>query len=118
MDKVNVGLVGLSWPGQRHAEGVQGSDLGELYAACDLDEVRRQAFAANYAPNRLFADYDQMLADPALQAVIISLPNLLSFPAALKTPHCGKHCLWQKPTAADGEPEGQLRNEADSRGLI
>ena len=84
MDKINVGLVGLGWPGQRHAEGIQGSDLGELYAACDLNEARRAAFAAKYAPKRLFADYDEMLADQSLQAVVISLPNSLHFPATLK----------------------------------
>ena len=118
MDKINVGLVGLGWPGQRHAEGIQGSDLGELYAACDLNEARRAAFAAKYAPKRLFADYDEMLADQSLQAVVISLPNSLHFPATLKALHAGKHVLCEKPPTLNAEQMRQVRNEADSRGLI
>jgi predicted dehydrogenase len=118
MEKVNVGLVGLGWPGQRHAEGVQGSDLGQLYAACDLNATRREAFAGKYAPKRLFADYDEMLADPALQAVVISLPNSLHFPATLKALQAGKHVLCEKPPTLNAEQMRQLRNEADSRGLI
>src|ERR1700749_3438730 len=118
MDKVNVGLVGLGWPGQRHAEGVQGSDLGHLYAACDLNAARREAFGAKYAPKRLFADYDEMLADQSVQAVVISLPNSLHFPATLKALQAGKHVLCEKPPTLNAEQMRQLRNEADSRGLI
>src|ERR1700757_4782261 len=118
MEQVNVGLVGLGWPGQRHAEGVQGSDLGQLYAACDLNAARREAFAAKYAPKRLFADYDEMLADQSLQAVVISLPNSLHFPTTLKALHAGKHVLCEKPPTLNAEQMRQLRNEADSRGLI
>ena len=118
MEKLNVGIVGLGWPGQRHAEGVQGSDLGELYAACDLNEDRRQAFEGKYSPQRLFADYDQMLADPALHAVVISLPNALHFPATLKALSAGKHVLCEKPPTLNAEQMRQLRAEADSRGLV
>ena len=118
MEKVNVGLVGLGWPGQRHAEGVLGSDLGQLYAACDLNAARREAFAAKYSPKRLFADYDELLADPALQAVVISLPNSLHFPTTLKALQAGKHVLCEKPPTLNAEQMRQLRNEADSRGLI
>src|ERR1700745_98745 len=118
MEKVNVGLVGLGWPGQRHAEGVQGSDLGQLYAACDLNAARREAFSAKYAPKRLLADYDEMLADQSLQAVVISLPNSLHFPTTLKALHAGKHVLCEKPHPLNAEQMRQLRNEADSRGLI
>jgi hypothetical protein len=38
MDKYNVGIVGLAWPGKQHAEGIQQNGLGHLYAACDLNK--------------------------------------------------------------------------------
>src|SRR6516164_6829613 len=61
MEKHNVGIVGLGWPGERHAEGVQECGLGHLYAACDLSEERRLKFAAKYSPEKVFGNYDEML---------------------------------------------------------
>src|ERR1700752_2025702 len=59
-----------------------------------------------------------MLADQSLQAVVISLPNSLHFPATLKALQAGKHVLCEKPPTLNAEQMRQLRNEADSRGLI
>jgi predicted dehydrogenase len=44
MDTHKVGIVGLGWPGERHAEGIQRCGLGHLYGACDLNEARRTKF--------------------------------------------------------------------------
>jgi hypothetical protein len=38
MDKYDVGMIELGWPGRRNAEGIQENGLGHLYAACDLNE--------------------------------------------------------------------------------
>ncbi|MBV9274837.1 MAG: Gfo/Idh/MocA family oxidoreductase [Verrucomicrobia bacterium] len=46
---------------------------------------------------RVFADYDQILADPDLEAVVISLPNSLHSPATLNALTAGKHILCEKP---------------------
>jgi predicted dehydrogenase len=118
MDKYDVGIVGLGWPGERHAEGIQGSGLGRLYAACDLNEARRKEFAAKYSPVKLFGEYDEMLADPELDAVVVSLPNALHFPGTLKALQAGKHVLCEKPPTLNAEQMRQLHEEAQKRGLI
>jgi predicted dehydrogenase len=118
MDKYDIGIVGLGWPGERHAEGVQGSGLGRLYAACDLNEERRVRFAAKYSPEKVFGSYDEMLADPELDAVIVSLPNALHYPGTLKALQAGKHVLCEKPPTLNAEQMRQLHAEAEKRGLI
>jgi predicted dehydrogenase len=117
MDRVNIGLVGLGWPGERHAEGVRGSEIGHLYAACDLNEERRNKFNAAYQPEKIFGNYEEMLADPQLEAVVISLPNALHFPATLKALEAGKHVLCEKPPTLNAQQMHQIYNEADRRGL-
>ena len=112
MDKQNVGIVGLGWPGQRHAEGVQGCGLGHLYAACDLNEDRRQRFAAKYSPEKVFGNYDEMLSDSGLEAVVVSLPNSLHYPATLKALEAGKHVLCEKPPTLNAEQMRHLHAEA------
>lgn len=118
MDTYKVGIVGLGWPGERHAEGIQRSGLGRLYAACDLNEERRTIFAAKFSPEKVFGSYDEMLADPALDAVVVSLPNSLHFPGTLKALQAGKHVLCEKPPTLNAEQMRQLHGEAEQRGLI
>ncbi len=97
MSKVNIGIIGLGWPGQRHAEGIAASRGGVLYACSDTDDTRREAFVAAYKPKKTFVDYSKMLADPALDAAIICLPNFLHFPVTLAALGAGKHVFCEKP---------------------
>ena len=117
MGKINIGIVGLGWPGERHAEGVQGSAEGHLYAGCDLNEQRRNKFSAKYHPEKVFASYDDMLADGNVHAVIVSLPNALHFPATLKALQAGKHVLCEKPPTLNAAQMHQLHAESERRGL-
>src|ERR1700730_17179269 len=118
MQELNIGIIGLGWPGERHAEGIQGRGVAELYAACDLDEKRRENFRQNYSPTRTFADYKEMLADPKLDAVVVSLPNSLHYPITLKALEAGKHVLCEKPPTLNAEQMRGLHAEAEKRGLI
>jgi predicted dehydrogenase len=118
MDKVNVGIIGLGWPGERHAEGIHGSGEAILHAACDLDEKRRTNFQQTYAPKRVFADYHEMLADPELHAVVVSLPNSLHYPITLRALEAGKHVLCEKPPTLNAEQMRELHAEAEQRGLV
>lgn len=44
-----------------------------------------------------FSDYHELLRDPAVDAVIVCLPNFLHFPASLAALEAGKHVLCEKP---------------------
>jgi predicted dehydrogenase len=41
---INVGIAGLGWPGERHAEAINASSLGTVCSACDLNAERLNAF--------------------------------------------------------------------------
>ena len=118
MQENTVGIVGLGWPGERHAESIIKSGLGRLYAACDLSEARREKFNKEFAPEKIFDRYDEMLADPELYAVVVSLPNSLHFPASLQALQAGKHVLCEKPPTLNAVQMRQLHEEAQQRGLI
>ena len=49
---INVGIVGLGWPRERHAEAMDASSLGIVYAACDVNTERLKAFANAFGPRR------------------------------------------------------------------
>jgi predicted dehydrogenase len=115
---INVGIVGLGWPGQRHAEAVSASTLGTVYAACDQNAERLKAFADLFDPKRVFTNFDEMLLDSDLDAVVIGLPNALHYPFSLRVLRAGKHVLCEKPPTMNAEQMAGLHEEARNRGLV
>ena len=115
---INVGIVGLGWPGERHAEALNGSTLGNVYAACDVNAERLKAFAEVFGPKQIFTSYEKMLLDPELHAVVIGLPNALHYPFSQKALQAGKHVLCEKPPTMNAEQMRTLHEEARNRGLV
>src|SRR5262249_35762807 len=101
-----------------HAEAISASPLGTVYAACDVNVERLQAFADLFGLKRVFTRFDEMLLDPDLAAVVISLPNSLHYPFSLKALRAGKHVLCEKPPTMNAEQMRMLHEEARNGGLI
>lgn len=115
---INLGIVGLGWPGERHAEAIGASPLGNVYAACDLNSARLTSFAEVFRPEKTFTNFDEMLLDPDLEAVVVGLPNSLHYPVSLKALLAGKHVLCEKPPTMNAQQMQTLHNEAMNRALI
>src|SRR5260221_13302120 len=88
---IRVGIAGLGWPGERHAEAIDGSTLGIGYCACDLNAERLNALAAIFEPKHTFTSFDEMLMDQDVDAIVISLPNSLHYACSLKALEAGEH---------------------------
>lgn len=89
-----------------------------LYGCADLDDERRVDFEANYAPEKSFRDYQDLLREPKLQAAIICLPNYLHFPVSLAALEAGKHVFCEKPPTMNAAEMKVLQEEASRRGLL
>jgi predicted dehydrogenase len=118
MKKLNLGIVGTGWPGQQHALAMRAIRQANLYACADLDETRRTEFEKEYAPEKSYASYEELLQDRRVDAAIICLPNFLHFPASLAALEAGKHVLCEKPPTRNAAEMKLLREEAARRKLI
>ena len=118
MEKLNLGIIGTGWPGQMHAQAIHAVGQVTLYACADLDDERRKAFANDYAPQKSYGDYHELLQDRHVDAAIICLPNFLHFPATLAALEAGKHVLCEKPPTLNAAEMKVLRDEAARRNLI
>lgn len=116
--KLNIGVVGLGWPGHRHAEAVLASDEAVLYACADLGEQRRTEFVRQYSPKKTYIAYDELLADPGVEAVVIGLPNYLHFPATMSALRAGKHVLCEKPPTLTAAEMRKVSALADANHLV
>src|SRR3954452_18018884 len=118
MKKLRLGIIGTGWPGQMHAIAASALETTELYACADLDETRRAEFEKQYAPQKAYREYAQLLEDRDVDAAIICLPNHLHFPATLAALEAGKHVLCEKPPTLTATEMKVLREEAARHGLV
>ena len=108
--QLRIGVLGCGPIAQAaHFESCTKARNATLYAICDVADDLRIRMAATHAPERQFNDYDAMLADPDLEAVIIATSDAFHVPAALKALQAGKHVLCEKPLATGVEEAESLR---------
>ena len=99
-DMLNVGVLGAGPIAQfAHLESCQKATNAQLHAICDVAPDLLARVASFYQPERTFSDYDAMLADDALDAVVIATSDAFHVPAAIKALEAGKHVLCEKPLA-------------------
>ncbi len=65
--------------------------------------------AAFYRPEKTFTDYDAMLADPEVEAVVVATSDAWHVPAAIKALEAGKAVLCEKPIGTAVEEVEELR---------
>lgn len=116
---LRVGVLGCGPIAQAaHFESCTKARNATLYAICDVADDLRERMAATHAPERQFADYDTMLADPDLEAVIIATSDAFHVPAAKRALEAGKHVLCEKPLATSVEEAESLRAVAAASGCV
>lgn len=99
MDRsIKVGLVGLGWWAEQHANSILKSKLLKLYACHTRDPSKGQAFARRYGCT-YHQKYEELLRDPELDALIITTPHTTHLELATKAAEAGKHVLIEKPMA-------------------
>jgi predicted dehydrogenase len=99
-----VALAGLGYWGPNLARNFD--ELAELAWLCDLSEENRNRFAGRFPDARMTADFDDLLADDSVDAVVLATPVVTHFDLARRALEAGKHVLVEKPpalTAAEAE---------------
>jgi predicted dehydrogenase len=95
-DRVRVGFVGGGRIADLHAAGWLAHARGEIVAVCDVNPATRAARADQWSC-RAYAELDDLLADPEVDAVEILTPHHLHAAQAIAALSAGKHVSLQKP---------------------
>jgi len=102
MDKslLNIGLIGVGRIGKVHAEHLAYRiPRARLAAVSDVNLEAAAALGAKLGVGRVEADHRAMLADPALDAVVICSPTDLHAPMIEESAAAGKRIFCEKPVA-------------------
>ena len=73
----------------------------DLVAGVSRDQGRADAFARQFGARFAYTSYDDMLANPAVDAVFIATPNVFHAEQVVMAARAGKHVLCDKPLAID-----------------
>ena len=94
---MKFGLIGAGSIGKLRADAISRAKATSLVAIADLDEARAKAAAPGV---RFHADPARLIADPEVEAVVISTPPQFHEKLAVAAVRAGKHVLVEKPMAA------------------
>ena len=116
-DPVRYGILGAANIARSFSKGVAGSALAVVEAVASRSADKAAAFATELSIPRRHASYEALLADPAIEAVYIPLPNDLHAEWAIKAAQAGKHVLCEKPLAI-GEADARAMFDAARAGRV
>jgi predicted dehydrogenase len=112
-----VGVVGLGYWGPNLLRGLMELPDVEVRYICDLDEERLAALGRRCPSATATDQYEELLADPALDAVVIATPVFTHFKLAAAALEAGKHTFVEKPFAPSTAQAHELMELADERDL-
>jgi predicted dehydrogenase len=100
MKKLKVAIFGIGFMGRVHTEALRRLGNVEVVGVAGRTAGAARKFADALGIERATGNYQDLLADPELNAVHICTPNELHFPMAQAAMQAGKHVLCEKPLAS------------------
>jgi predicted dehydrogenase len=114
---LNIAVVGCGYWGPNLIRNFRGLHDCKLKVICDRDENRLRALKSVYPEVETETDFDKIVADKSIDAVVIATPVRFHYPLAKATLEAGKHTFIEKPMAASSAECEELNRIADEKRL-
>ena len=109
MKKIPIGVIGCGYWGPNLIRNFQRIENAELTWICDKDTSRMEKVAHDFQlKSNITTDYNELLEDPKVKAVVIATPVTTHFELAEKSLKAGKHTLVEKPLTRTVEQSKRL----------
>lgn len=109
MSTVHIGIVGLGGNTRlRHVPGLRACDNVEIVGVCNRRAASTQAAAKEFGIPKTYDDWQQLVADPAIDAVVIGTWPYLHCPITLAALEAGKHVLTEARMARNADEARQM----------
>jgi predicted dehydrogenase len=100
MDKLSWGVIGAGGIADRRTlPGMMMANNASLAAVMEIDQSLAETLGKKYKAPRAYTSAEELLADPAVEAVYIASPVTAHYKQALAAAQMGKHILIEKPVA-------------------
>ena len=115
---IGVGVIGYGYWGPNMVRNFMACPDTRVACVADRDLARLQRVSALYPGIEVTTSVEDMLRNPAVDAVIVATPVDTHFELAMAALQAGKHVLVEKPIASTSEQAQRLIDEAQRRGLV
>jgi predicted dehydrogenase len=112
---VKVAVAGLGHWGKNLVRNFD--ELADLVRLTDASPEVREAFASRYPNATMSQDFDELVSDPDVEAVVVATPVPTHYSLAKQALLAGKHVFVEKPPAMRGEEMEELVAIAEERDL-
>ena len=119
--RIGIGVIGFGWMGQAHSRGCRRAPSyfpargyePDLVVVSDTVAARRDDAVRSFGFRKAVEDWREVVADPEVDVVFITAPNMLHVEMAEAAAAAGKHVFCEKPVG--GTPAQTVRAEQAAR---
>ncbi|HEV8131411.1 MAG TPA: Gfo/Idh/MocA family oxidoreductase [Acidobacteriota bacterium] len=117
--KVRWGVLGVANIAVKKViPAMQQGQWSEIIAIASRDRTKAQQAAQQLGIAKAYGSYDELLADPEIEAIYNPLPNHLHVKWSIQAARSGKHVLCEKPIALSAEEARQLLAAREPSGVL
>ena len=102
----------------RHIPAARTSANSEITAISSRSDAPARQAAEEHGIPKWYGSYDELLADPDLDAVVNPLPNSMHAEWTIKAAEAGKHILCEKPLSVDVAEGRRMIDAADANNVV
>ena len=112
------GLLSTARINERLIPAIRASRRSELLAVASRSEEKAEIYAKQWNIPHAYGTYEQMLTNPLINVIYLSLPNHLHAEWAIKCAEAGKHVLCEKPIAITTKEVARMAQATDKCDVI
>ena len=117
-DRVRLAVIGLGYWGPNLVRNLYELPAAEIEWICDLSSEALDRLGQRYPALRRTRNVEEVLDDPAVEAVAIATPVSTHYGLALRALEAGKHVFVEKPLAGSYDQALDLAHLAAESGLV
>jgi xylose dehydrogenase (NAD/NADP) len=117
-DAVQWGLLSTAGINVPVLEGCAGSSTVRFAAVASRSAEKARTFADAHGIPRAYGSYEELLADPEIEAVYVSLPNSMHLEWSCRALEAGKHVLCEKPLGIDPDAVARAFDASERAGRL
>lgn len=114
---MNVGIIGAGGVSLFHYQGYTAGGA-TIVAIADADPLALARRQREWDIPKGYATYQELIADPSIEAVSVCLPNALHHPVTVAAARAGKHVLCEKPLSLSLEKAQEMIDICREAGVV
>src|SRR5579872_1140672 len=115
---LKMGIIGYGYWGPNLVRNFQEAPESQVLMVADLKPENLAKVQKRYPNVQTTTQVEDILTNPAIDAIAIATPVLTHYELGLRALHMGKHVFMEKPLASNTQQALELVREAEKRKLV